>query len=122
MEGEEEEWWVSKIFYFSSIRSFKVEMVFDTILKKYFCDRNVGTMRDKMICFIAKERERERFDSVEREEETKFLGQDYRRIQGTRQGYPRTTRCNLMTLIAIVKTNDERGNPVKLGRGFEFPI
>lgn len=58
MEGEEEEWWVSKIFYFSSIRSFKVEMVFDTILKKYFCDRNVGTTRDKMICFIARERER----------------------------------------------------------------
>lgn len=68
------------------------------------------------------EKKRERFDSVEREEETKFLGQDCRRIQGTRQGYPRTTRCNLMTLIAIVKTNDERGNPVKLGRGFQFPI
>lgn len=90
------------------------------ILKEY--TSAIKTSWNERICFVARERERERFDSVEREEETKFSGQDYRRIQGTRQGYPRTTRCNLMTLIAIVKTNDERGNPVKLGRAFEFPI
>ena len=114
-----EDWWVLKIllFFFHSF-TFLYNDIRDwySILKKYFCDQNEG-QED-----LFWEKKRERFDSVEREEETKFLGQDCRRIQGTRQGYPRTTQCNLMTLIAIVKTNDERGNPVKLGRGFEFPI
>ena len=105
-----------KFFYFSLTRSYNDTRDWYSILKKYFCNQNEG-QED-----LFWEKKRERFDSVEREEETKFLGQDCRRIQGTRQGYPRTTRCNLMTLIAIVKTNDERGNPVKLGRGFQFPI
>lgn len=49
-----------KFFYFLSVDlTATLEMVFDTISKKYFCyDRNnVGTTRDKRICFVEGKRE-----------------------------------------------------------------
>lgn len=105
-----------KFFYFSFVRSYSdtrdgIRYDFEKVFLLRSKQRWNNEGQEDLFC---RGKERERLDSVEREEETKFLGQDCRRIQGTRQGYPRTTRCNLMTLIAIVKTNDERGNPVKL--------